>query len=201
MVDRYSEACVRAFAENELSRYLGLLGLTADIKLGLFADFGIELEVENTELDDAIAISVKKKSGFIAGSNERSVLIGVYRFLSEWGIGWVRPGPNGTHIPTECACPDIEICEAASNRYREICIEGAVSIENVLDMIDWMPKAGFNSYYIQFKEPRVFFDRWYSHIMNPLKKPEPFTDEMLVDFLEKMTEEIIKPLKWRQNLL
>lgn len=104
---------VIGFAREELVKYLNILGVDADISLGFFGDFGVKLTVEDPFFDDAIAISVKDKKGYIAGSNERSVLIGVYRLLSEWGIGWVRPGKNGTHYPKTCDAHDVEILEAA----------------------------------------------------------------------------------------
>ena len=56
-------------------------------------------DVEDREQDDAFAIDVCDGSGFIAGSNTRSVLIGVYRFLKALGCDWVRPGISGERIP------------------------------------------------------------------------------------------------------
>ena len=181
-----------AFAKSELDKYLSLLGVSADIRLGLFEDFGIEMELNDKSLDDAIVISVKNKNGFIAGSNDRSVLIGVYRLLTEWGLGFVRPGKLGEYIPTSPDTRDIEIREAAARRYRTMCIEGACSLENLLDMIDWLPKVGFNSYLIQFSRPKTFLDRWYSHEKNPIKKPEEFTEEMVDAYHAKMKEEIAR---------
>ena len=128
---------VTEFAKAELSRYLTALGVSADIKLGLLSELGVQMPLDNPTLDDAIVIKVKDKSGFIGGSNERSVLIGVYRLLSEWGIGWVRPGKLGEHIPKNAPTPDLDISEVASRRKRCICIEGAVSLENVLEHRDY----------------------------------------------------------------
>ncbi len=179
-----------AFAREELNKYLDILGVKAEISLGLFEKFGIDMAVEQPTYDDAIAISVKDKKGYIAGSNERSVLIGVYRLLSEWGIGWVRPGKNGTHYPKTCDAHDVNILEAAAKRHRTMCIEGANSIENILDMIEWLPKVGFNGYYIQFSLPYEFFERWYSHRYNPIRKPEPFTVETAEEYQRTMIREI-----------
>ena len=91
---------VREFAQNELNKYLYKLNITAEIALGLFDDFNVDLKVDDPYFDDAIAISVTDKKGYIAGSNERSVLIGVYRLLTEWGITFVRPGEKGTSYPS-----------------------------------------------------------------------------------------------------
>lgn len=183
---------VISFAQQELEKYLAKLNTQAQIALGLFADFGVEMELKDPYRDDAYIICVKDKKGFIAGSNERSVLLGVYRLLEQWGITWVRPGPNGTHYPKVCLAPDVEIREAAHKRHRVMCIEGAVSIENVLDMIEWIPKVGFNGYYIQFTRGHEFFERWYTHQLSTVKEPLPYTEQQSEIFVAQMTAEIKK---------
>ena len=50
---------------------------------------------DRIEFDDAIAVDVQEARGTIAGANPRSVLLGVYRFLTEVGCRWVRPGAEG----------------------------------------------------------------------------------------------------------
>jgi len=98
-----------SFAKNELQTNLERLGVSAEISLGLFDESHPSLPVNNPFLDDAFVICVKGRHGFIVGSNERSVLMGVYRLLEEWGIRWVRPGKNGTHYPLVCTAPDLDI--------------------------------------------------------------------------------------------
>ena len=184
---------VIGFARSELDKYLSILNIQADIKLCLFDDLGITDEkVKDVTYDDAIDISIKNTCGYIAGSNDRSVLIGVYRALHEWGIRWIRPGENGTYIPEKGTYSDLTIHEAADRRHRTMCIEGAVSIENVLDMIEWLPKVGMNGYYIQFDDAFIFFDRWYGHRKNPYKDAEEFTEEKAREYVKIMTREIKK---------
>lgn len=180
------------FARQELEKYLRKLNVKAQIELGLFCEFGIEMELKDAFWDDAYVIRVTDKKGYIAGSNPRSVLFGVYRLLEQWGITWVRPGPNGTHYPQICTAPDVQIREAADNRHRVMCIEGAVSIENALDMIEWIPKVGFNGYYIQFTRGHEFFERWYTHQLSTVKEPLPYTIEQSDAFVAQMTAEIKK---------
>lgn len=119
-------------------------------------------EVADSELDDAIHIDVKGGIGVIAGINPRSVLLAAYRYLTELGCRWLRPGADGEHIPMLESIPDVRLSEVPSYRHRGICIEGAVGLEHVSGIIDWMPKLGFNGYFIQFREAHTFFDRWYS---------------------------------------
>ena len=184
------DTSVIEYARAELNKYLELMGISADIELGLAEDMGAEIKVADPFYDDGIAISVKGGRGYIAGSNERSVLIGVYRLLYEWGARWVRPGKSGENIPKGCVARDLDIREVAAKRHRTVCIEGAITIENALDMIDWLPKMGFNSYYIQFVTPYDFFARWYNHQKNPYKEPEGFTVERANEYNRIMEREV-----------
>ena len=183
---------VIGFAAEELNKYARLLKIETEVKLGLFEDFGLSVELEDPFFDDAFKMLVKNRTGYIAGSNGRSVLFGVYRLLEEWGVGWVRPGKNGTYIPDSATEKDLDLLEIADKRHRTMCIEGAVSIENVLDMIEWIPKRYFNSYYIQFNDSFIFFDRWYGHRRNPQKKAEPFGYDAALEYVDKMAFEIKK---------
>ena len=175
------------FAYSELKKYLEILKVDADIKLGIGT-----FDVEDPFFDDAYSISVKNKKGEISGSNERSVLFGVYRLLEEWGITWVRPGPNGTHYPEKADPKDLEINEKAYLRHRTMCIEGAISFENVTDMVDWMTKVGYNSYYVQFENAYIFFVQWYEHYGSHCKEKEPFSYQMIEDYMEELTVELKK---------
>ena len=135
-----------------------------DIHVGLSSDIdGVPgVDVPDLVLDDAIDFVMNGEGGYIAGPNPRSVLFSVYRYLTEIGCRWVRPGADGEHIPKVQSLPDVEAHEKPSYRHRGVCIEGASSLEHVVGMIDWMPKVGFNGYFIQFREAHTFFDRWYS---------------------------------------
>ncbi|MBR4061204.1 MAG: DUF4838 domain-containing protein [Lachnospiraceae bacterium] len=117
--------------------------------------------VKNLKLDDAIFIEVKDYSGIISGNNPRSLLIAVYRFLKEVGFYFLRPGTDGEIIPQITQECDVMVNEAAKNRHRGICMEGTIYQENLFDVVDWLPKVGFNSYFTQFKIPKVFLDRYY----------------------------------------
>ena len=148
-------------------------------------------EVKERDMDDAIAVKVENGSGYITGSNERSVLLASYRFLKALGCDWVRPGVEGERIP----CKHIEninvsIWEAASYRHRGICIEGANTYENVLDMIDYLPKIGMNAYFMQFMVPSVFFDRWYKHKRNPYVEEENMSRDEIEAMVFSLENEI-----------
>jgi hypothetical protein len=187
------------FAAEELARYMARMdagrrpeihvtsgGASSEsgIRLGLFSDFDMDLRPGDDPLfDDRIHVEIEDLNGVIAGSNPRSVLMGVYRYLESAGCRFVRPGPEGEYVPAADLSRHVaKLEDAPSYRHRGVCIEGAVSIENMLENIDWAPKAGLNSYMLEFMVPYTFFDRWYRHLENPYKTPEPLTVGMVEEF-------------------
>jgi hypothetical protein len=163
------------------------------LHLGLLGDVGIDARTDTPAWDDRVYVDVSGLEGVIAGANTRSILLAVYRFLEQAGCRWVRPGADGEVIPrldvSEIA---VRLDETPAYRYRGMCIEGAVSYENVVDSIDWAPKVGMNSYMLEFIVPHTFFDRWYRHLNNPYKEPEELTVEQVIDFRQRLEREIEK---------
>ncbi len=189
-----------AFAAEELKSTFSRMGIGENeysVSVGLFSDFSIPLKGDSPLLDDETAVDIRNGNGYIAGSNPRSILFAAYRYLEACGVKYIRPGANGTRYPKRSSLADLKLKEAPSVRHRSICIEGAVSLENVLDLVDFMPKLGFNSYFIQFRNPFIFFDRWYSHRKNPFKKPEPISRETSAEY----TKTVIREVKKRGLLL
>jgi Domain of unknown function (DUF4838) len=151
-----------------------------------------EPAVADARMDDAIHIDVTGEHGIIAGNNPRSVLLAVYRYLTELGFRWVRPGADGECVPRLDALKDIRVAETPSYRHRAVCIEGAVSYENVRDMVDWIPKLGFNGYFVQFREAHTFFDRWYAHQDNPELVTDTLPPEKAREYTAGIEGEIAK---------
>ena len=149
--------------------------------------------LENATIDDAYYICITNGAGVIAGSNTRSVLLGVYRFLYELGCRWVRPGIDGEEIPgKDLSAFSVNISDSASYRHRGVCIEGSCSFTHVRDMIEWLPKAGMNAYFMQFSTPFAFFDYWYRHLNNPLMDEQPASVEEVAAMVAVLTEQIKK---------
>ena len=165
------------YAAEELKRYLSLAGVSAWTSVGeAHSQYmkTLELAVAPEEFRvkegqclerpspsiwqnaDAYAITVTDLGGTIRGSNNRSVLLGAYRYLKELGFAFLRPDREGERIPAAVGPHTVKIREEASSRYRGICIEGAVSFENIMRFVTWLPKAGFNTYFTQFKIPYEF---------------------------------------------
>jgi len=149
--------------------------------------------VQDPALDDGYCIEVKGRSGYIAATNSRSVLLAVYRFLRALGCAWVRPGTEGERIPLKLIEElNFSVKDAASYRHRGVCIEGAVSYENVADMIDYLPKVGMNCYFVQFMVPGTFFERWYHHERSNCLDPEPISREEISAMVESLEDEIVR---------
>ena len=186
------------FAADEFARLITLMddGAAAEVSSGRYAPdvkaLWIGLDdalpapppVADPQFDDAVNICVRDGAGYITGSNVRSVLIGVYRFFRECGCVFVRPGRDGEVVPRRKSCElAVEVRESARYRCRGICLEGAASYENVVDMIDFAPKLGFNAYYTQLFRPAFAFTRWYEHRNNPKLLPTPVSNAAIDAFV------------------
>ena len=184
------------FAAEELRRYLALTGAkgTGEIHVGQISAFpvGVPPVVDDPEFDDAIDIQVSGGAGHIAGVNPRSALIGVYRYLTELGCRWVRPGADGEIVPKLDSLPDVRLREGASYRHRGVCIEGSTSFEHVRDLVDWMPKVGFNAYFTQFREAHFFWDRWYGKHDDPASQAESISVEDAREYTRRTVVELEK---------
>lgn len=168
-----TDSAVLAFAAQELKAYLNRM-------ISGFMDTPgtIRLEIREKQGNDWFRIAITGQGGSIAGNSERAVLLGVYRCLHCLGCRFLGPGHDCERIPS-LTISDLEVTdeEQASYRHRGVCIEGAESLENVMDFIDWLPKVGYNSFFLQFKTPYTFLARWYHHRNNPYAQAEAYTEE------------------------
>ena len=192
------------FAAKELKKYLGMVSdeeflviatnevdpADCVIHVGVGLSDNIP-DVPDADYDDAMYIDVENFTGTISGTNPRSVLIAVYRYLKEKGFKFIRPGVKGEIIPESISLDKAYICEAASYRHRQLCIEGGVFQEQLLDLIDWLPKIAINEYLIQFKQPTGFFSRWYG-FNNPYRSSQKLTDEEVGSIMSEIEREMYK---------
>ena len=176
-----------SFAKEELHRYLAAGGLPEED----MPQICLSLRGEGAE--DAYAFEGNAARISVSGSNPRSVLMGCYAYLREIGFAFFAPGKDFTRVPD--LSRGLAACRGeARARYfhRGVCIEGSESLDNMLDYIDWMPKAGMNACFVQFLRPDVFFQRWYEHQQNPTVPPLRLTDAELDAFDDKVAREITK---------
>ena len=193
------------FAAEELKKYLrmmmprcGEISIDRDedakegFRLGLMSDFGLDTsEADDINLDDIIHIEADENGGIIAGSNPRSVLLAVYRYLTINGCRWLYPGIDGEYIPIKDIEP-VSYHKMADCRYRGQCNEGAEYQPNMMEAIDFTPKIGMNIFMIECFAPG-YYNYYYNHRFNDKnREPEPVTKETLVQWKKQCEAEISK---------
>ena len=193
------------FAAEELKKYLrmmmprcGEIDICYDpdakdgFRLGLMEDFGMPNEAEDPVLDDIVHIDCDCAGGILAGSNPRSVLFAVYRYLKLNGCRWLYPGVDGEHIPMQDVQPQ-QYHHLADHRFRGHCNEGAEFQNCMLETIDFYAKQECNVYMIEFDNPYYYYDDYYSHNMNTANRPaEPITLEQALQWKRQCEAEIAK---------
>ena len=194
------------FAAEELKKYLRMMmprcgeieiSYTPDAKdgfrLGLMSDFGLDTsESDDVTLDDILHIDTDENGGIIAGSNPRSVLLAVYRYLTINGCRWLFPGIDGEFIPVKNIEPT-KYHKMADCRYRGQCNEGAEAQHLMMEEIDFTPKIGMNIFMIEFEIPKAYYDRYYNHSSNTAnREPEPVTAETVLQWKRQCEAEISK---------
>lgn len=180
---------VLEFAREELNRYCKIIFGENE---GFDIEFAVNKDSDNP-FRDGYDIDIRCGKGTIVGKNERSVLLGVYQTLKSIGCRFVRPGVSGEIIP-RLSVGDFTVSCSRIPAYdhRGITIEGAVSEEDLRALIDWMPKAGLNSYFIQFRNGYEFYERWYRHSNNPTLPPEPFDSDRAWEIHNRVISELKK---------
>ena len=167
-----------------------------DIILSHLCDLSLdESDLFDPFVEDIIDIDIKNCSGYIAGSNDRSILMGVYRYCTSAGCRFIRPGENGEYIPY-CDLSDhsYKYRHKADYPFRGECSEGAISYEHMRDTVYWLPKVGMNMYMIEGLVPYTYMHKWYGHEANRLlRTPGQVTElEMLEEYIAKLEKDIVK---------
>ncbi|MBE6644348.1 MAG: DUF4838 domain-containing protein [Ruminococcaceae bacterium] len=194
------------FAAEELKKYLRMMmprcgeieiNYAPDAKdgfrLGVMSDFGLDTsESDDITLDDILHIDTDECGGIIAGSNLRSVLLAVYRYLTINGCRWLFPGIDGEYIPIKDVEPT-KYHKMADCRYRGQCNEGAEAQHLMMEEIDFTPKIGMNIFMIEFDNPKAYYDRYYNHQFNQEnREPEPVNADTVLQWKRQCEAEIAK---------
>lgn len=193
------------FAAEELKKYLRMMmpesgsfpisynpDGSAGFRLGLLSDFHLPSECEDANLDDIIHIDTDEKGGILAGSNPRSVLFAVYRFLRENGCRWLYPGVDGEHIPMKPVEP-IKYHKLADHRFRGFAGEGSESQTCVLECIDYYTKLEMNVFMMEWFIPNGYYNRYYTHMNNNENRtPEPVSEQQVLQWKRQCEAEAEK---------
>jgi len=166
------------------------------VVLGLLADLNRPADDLNDPfIEDILDLEIENGCGIIAGSNERSILMGVYRYFYFAGCRWVRPGANGEYLPAaDLTKLQISYRKKADYPFRGECSEGAISYEHMRDTVYWLPKVGMNMYMIEGLVPYTYMHKWYGHIANTkLRIPGQITDyQMLEEKIALLEKDIVR---------
>ncbi len=172
------------FAAEELKKYLRMMmpeGGDVEIfyapealdgfRVGLMADLGLDTsDVRDPSVNDIIYIDTDCLGGIVAGSNAAATLIAVYEYLRQLGCRWLFPGEDGEYIPIRELSP-VKHRFVPSCLCRAFCWESGVSHRSTLDMIDFAPKVGMNSFMLEHNDATWYHEHFYHHIMNEENRP------------------------------
>lgn len=191
------------FAAAELKKYLRMMmpgcgeidiaynpKATSGFRLGLLEEFGLPNEAEDPAMDDIVHIDTTEQGGILAGSNPRSVLFAVYRFLKENGCRFLFPGADGEFIPRKDICAT-QYHKKADHRIRAHTTEGDPSLEQALQYIDYQTKNEMNAYGLS--QIFIYHSRYYAHRYNEHNRPpEPVRRELVEQWQALCEAELIK---------
>ena len=191
------------FAASELKKYLRMMmpgcgeidiaydpEATDGFRLGLLEEFGLPNEAEDVELDDVVHIDTTENGGILAGSNPRSVLFAVYRFLKENGCRFLFPGTDGEFIPRKTVAAT-QYHKMADHRIRAHTTEGDPSLEQALQYIDYQAKQELNAYGLS--QIHIYHSRYYMHRFNEKNRPpEPVSRELIEQWQVLCEAELVK---------
>jgi len=165
------------------------------IVLGLLEELALDTsDLTEPFIDDIIDVNVTNCNGYIAGSNPRSILMGVYKYCTSAGCRFLRPGADGDYVPfTDLKKHSFIYRKKADYPFRGECCEGAISYEHMRDTVYWMPKVGMNMYMIEGAIPYVYMHKWYGHVGNTkLRQKGQVTDKAMIYEYIRLLEQDIK---------
>jgi len=166
---------------------------TDGFRIGLMADFGLDMsDAEDITLDDIIYIDTTPNGGIIAGSNPGAMLIAVYRYLKKCGCRWLFPGIDGEWIPNVDALPAVKYRKMADHRYRGQCNEGAEFQANMMEVINFEPKIGLNSFMMEGDIPYGCYDSYFSRSGNSFRKKEKIQPSTVLQWRRQCEMEVQK---------
>ena len=181
-------------AEIELLDTVSRADSASGIVLGLLSELSLDTsDLFDDFIEDIIDVDVSGTCGYIAGSNPRSVLMGVYKYCTSAGCRFLRPGPDGDYVPeSDITSHSYKYRKKADYPFRCEIIEGAVSYEHCRDTVYYLPKIGMNSYMIEGMVPYSYMHKWYGHIANTKlrRKGQRTSYEMLEKYVALLEKDI-----------
>lgn len=120
------------------------------------------LHSENSDrFQDSFRLLSRDSKLFITGSNARSVLYGVYKYLKQFGFAFLYPGPEGEVIPKNPTffIDGFDIEESASYPFRGIAFrpfyladaseDADKTMTEAYHLLSWMAKNQYNLFFME----------------------------------------------------
>ncbi|HWB94062.1 MAG TPA: DUF4838 domain-containing protein [Puia sp.] len=173
----------KRFAGGELARYLATIsGAKFDVR-SLVTRPAIVLRRVDSLAEEAYHIGREGRDLVLTGGSDRALLYAVYDLLHRLGCVWAAPQfdfyrGQAEHIPSvssldyDCTVP---VSRQPALAYRKMDVEEGRShtIENLRQLIEWMPKVGLNVLQVPLNYQgagRVKWDHWREALTPELKK-------------------------------
>lgn len=188
-------SAIEQFAYSELGKYLNILANTNQLFLNEKSQLSIVVGKAKTLHEVYPGLHVPELEGeeygilrrgqniYLIGGNDAAVLYAVYYFLSLLDCRWIAPNfdfseGSAQFIPTKeelILNLSEDIIKKSSFKYRKLYIEEGRShtIANLKELIDWMPKARFNTLVapINYRGGnKVKWDNWRDQLIPELEK-------------------------------
>ncbi|HVW60991.1 MAG TPA: DUF4838 domain-containing protein, partial [Puia sp.] len=173
------------FAADELSRYLSKITGAAfkQNNTSTKSTPSIRLVHENSLPYETYQIKAQGKNLVLSGGSDRALLYAVYDLLHRLGCVWAAPNldiydghaefiPHRTSLEYDATLP---IREEPTLKYRKLDVEEGRThtIENLRQLIEWMPKVRLNVLQVPLNYQgagRVRWDNWRETLTPELKK-------------------------------
>jgi hypothetical protein len=186
IVTSASPAPAETLAAEEIARYVRQIS-GADLKSPQ-ADAKLVIRIETKQPavetplgDDRYTVTTGDNGITISGSNPRATLVGAYRFLDALGCRFLAPqyahyDGSAEIVPKKQTLTFAgDITAAAHLRHRKLYVEEGHShdTEKLRQMIEWMPKVGYNVLVIPTDyqgRGRVKWDNWRDALTPQLQK-------------------------------
>jgi hypothetical protein len=185
-----------AFAAQELQRYLGAMSgasFQMAVKPGPQAILVCKRDSVpgDTSLPAGVAelpaegycLAARQNGLLVIGADERGTLYGAYALLERLGCRWLAPAfsfyqgayqvvPKNQRLVLTLKA---DVLQQPVLKYRKLYVEEGHShtTENLLQMIDWMPRRGFNTLVVPLNyggQGRVKWDNWRDALTPELQK-------------------------------
>jgi hypothetical protein len=172
------------FATSELAAYLRRIS-NASFPVVRTTDENpaIRLQINGAQEKEEYSIQIRDHSIFLSGGSDRALLFAVYNFLHQLGCLWLAPElsyykGHAEYIPrkTELYYESSRDIHAKPRlTYRKLDVEEGRShtAENLKEIINWMPKLGFNTLMVPLDYGgwgKVKWDNWRKALTPELKK-------------------------------